>query len=639
MRKVLLACIAALGMGTAGAQTLFTFGKYAVSKDEFLRAYNKNKTAVSNREQSIREYLELYSNFKLKVKAAEDLKLDTIPQLHTDLDNFKRQVAENYLNDEKGMRALLQEAFDRSQSDRRVSIISIPVPLEASPADTLQLAKTATEAYQHLKSGKDISTYGAGNLSWKDLGYVTAFSLPYAYENIVYALPVGSFSGPVRTKNSWIIFRVTAQRPAAGKWKIAQILFSYPPEAQASDKARIAALADSVWNLINQGASFADMARQYSNDTLTYLVGGEMPEFGTGKFAPEFEEQVLALKTDGMLSKPFATSFGVHIIRRISQSPVPSDTSDNTFRYELNQKLLQDPRNTVARERFAQQIRPSLGFKKTNLVSDADLFRYADSVLLHPEDAYIDKLPFSKKNVITFSKQQLSAGDWLKFAAGYRSGNPQYKGETGRELWNKFVDISTLDYYRNHLEQFSPDYRFQVQEFRDGNLLFEIMEREVWSKASEDSVALKNHYEANKSQYTWAASANILIVNCASEDAAKRAMDALRQNPDAWRALADARAHEIQIDSGRYELTQVVGEKDPRFPGKNSFSPMVRNNDGTAGFYLYLQEYPAGEQRNFSDARGLVINDYQLVLEKKWLDQLRKKYPVKVNETVLKSMF
>lgn len=639
MRKILLACIAALGIGSAGAQTLFTYGKHAVSKEEFLRAYNKNKTAVSNREQSIREYLELYSNFKLKVKAAEDLKLDTIAQLHADLDNFKRQVAENYLNDEKGMRALLQEAFDRSQSDKRVSIISIPVPPESTPADTLRLAKTAADAYQHLRSGKDIAGFGAANLSWKDLGYVTVFSLPYAYENIVYSLPVGSISEPARTKNGWIIFRVTAQRPAAGKWKVAQILFSYPPDAQPSDKSRIASLADSVWNLVSQGASFADMARQYSNDKLTYLVGGEMPEFGTGKFTPEFEEQVLALQTDGMVSKPFATSFGVHIIKRISHRPVPSDTSDNTFRYELNQKLLQDPRNAVARERFAQQVRPAIGFKKLNQVSETDLFRYADSVLLHPEDAYIDQLPFSKKTVISFSKEQKTAADWLRFAAGYRSGNPQYKGETGRELWNKFVDISTLDYYRNHLDQFSPEYRFQVQEFRDGNLLFEIMEREVWSKASEDSVALKNHYEANKSQYTWAASANILIVNCASEEAAKRAMDALRQNPDAWRALADARADEIQIDSGRYELTQVVGEKNPSFPGKNSFSPMVRNSDGTAGFYVYLSEYPAGEQRNFADARGLVINDYQMVLEKKWLDQLRKKYPVKVNDAVLKSMF
>src|SRR5687767_8328597 len=88
------------------AQTLFTYGNKSVSKTEFLRAYNKNKSVVTDKDMALREYLDLYIKFKLKVQAAKDLRIDTLSSIKQDLENFRIQVQETYLNDESSLNAL-----------------------------------------------------------------------------------------------------------------------------------------------------------------------------------------------------------------------------------------------------------------------------------------------------------------------------------------------------------------------------------------------------------------------------------------------------------------------------------------------------------------------------------------------------
>lgn len=177
-----------------------------------------------------------------------------------------------------------------------------------------------------------------------------------------------------------------------------------------------------------------------------------------------------------------------------------------------------------------------------------------------------------------------------------------------------------------------------MKEFKEGNMLFEIMERNVWSKAASDTVGLLSHYNANKVNYKWAESADVMIFNCSNEKIAAEAMESIK-NGKLWRELADASGGSIQGDSGRYELNQIVIDSTNKAtPEKNTFSPIVKNTDGTATFVKYINVYPGNQQRSFEEAKGLVINDYQNVLEKKWLEALHKKYPVTINEAVVKQM-
>ncbi len=645
MKQFFILCAIALGSSNSFGQALFTYGNSQVSKQEFLRAYNKNKPVVTDKEKSIRDYIELYSNFKLKVKAAEELRMDTIAQIKYDVQNFREQVTENYLGDEKGIQALVDEAAARAAKDVHVLLFSIPVAANAAPADTLKAFAAAKEMYAALQKGNEdyaaiVTDITAKYLPAKyaDAGFITAFSLPYELENIVYSTKQGNSSAPYRSTKGWYIFKVAAQRPDAGKWKIAQVLFAYPPNADYTAKLAIKAKADSVYNLLQKGLPFADAAKQYSDDRITYLTEGELPEFTTGKFDPLFETVVFKLKVINALTVPFETSYGYHIVKKLAQMPIPADASDATYQFDIKQKVMQDARINIIKEKFAKDIFIKTGFKKNNAVSDADIYRYADTLMKNPSIENTNAQPISKKTIISFKDGSIIKGDeWLKFVRELKSNQEQNKGENNKKLWEKFSTETVLNYYKKNLEMYNNDFKFQMQEFKEGNMLFEIMEKNVWGKAGADNVPLKGYYNDHKANYKWAASADVIIFNCSNETAAAKTLALLKQNKTPL-FIIDSSNAEVQFDSGRYELIQIA---DKNFSANNAvpfYSSIIKNTDGTAIVIKYLKLYPAGDQRTFEEARGLIINDYQNVLEQKWITSLKLKYPVKINEAVVKEL-
>ncbi len=643
MRKLFFLLAFVLTGVMASAQPIFTYGGDKVDPQELLRAYNKNKTPVTDKEKALREYLDLYIRFKLKVKAASVLRLDTLETLKADVANFRNQVQESYMNDEHGVNELVKEAFDRSQKDLRVIHFYAAVDTKMLATDTLRAVKAIGEVYEALKKGN--TNYGgiASEVSGKgfpvkqaDLGFITGFSLPYQYETVIFGLKPGEASQPYRSKSGWHIFKVVDERKSAGKWKVAQILLAFPPEGTSFSADDYKAKADSLGRELAKGGNFATLAKEFSQDKLTYLNGGELPEFGTGRFDASFENEVFKLKKDGEISKPILTPFGYHIVKRISQVPTPSDPNDAGYQYELKQKVLQDDRVAAAREKFIRDVIVKVGYKRNLRVKDADLFRMADSVKPGMAPTAIRGFAISNKPIFSFTKSSITAGDFLNFVYDYKSSE-LYRNESNTDLLQKYKEATALEYYKKHLEEYNPDFKYQMQEFREGNMLFEIMERNVWSKAANDSAGLTKLYRNKKSSYLWPESADVLVFNCSNSKAATDGI-ALLKNGWSWKAVADSSSGAIQADSARYELNQVpLAEGTKATPGMIG-EPLVNNTDGTAIFVKILRLYPAGQQRSFEEARGLVINDYQLQLEEEWVDVLRKKYPVKIDEAVFKTL-
>ena len=640
MKKLYWLIAAGLCSTGLNAQTLIHYGNNTISKEDFLRAYNKNKTAVEDQEKSMREYVDQYTNFKLKVKAADEMKLDTLPQIQFDVNNFRQQIIENYLSNEKGIDNLVDEAFQRLQKDKHVLHYSIPITAGARPEDTLRSYKAIQELYTALKNNADKNTVAAkittAGIRNSDLGFVTAFTLPYQYENIIYALKTNEVSKPYRSKNAWHIFKLAADRPSIGRWRIAQILIASPEGSGEDTKLAAEKKANELYSRLQKGESFATLAKENSNDRMTNLTGGELPEFGAGTYNTDFENQVIALTNDGDISKPFKTEFGVHIIKRLGYRPTPSGKTDEAFMFELKQKILKDPRINTEKDIFAREIMAKTGMKKTKDINEKDLLRYADSLMQNPTEMQTKAFPISNKNVFSFKDGTVKGSEWLAYVRDNRSGT-ENAAATNKELWDAFASYAAVNYYKAKLEQYNPDFKFQMQEFREGNMLFEIMERNVWSKASNDSTGLLRHYNAHKDNFKWSASADVLIFNCNTTKAAEEAMTALKKGKN-WRVLATDAASTLQADSGRYELSQITGANTANTPIKNSYSAISTNIDGTATFVKYVTIYPANQQRSFEDSRGLVINDYQQELEQQWIAELRKKYPVKVNENLLKEI-
>ena len=638
MKKIILLSANLLIGVSLFSQTLINYGKHSIGKVEFLKAFNKNKpTSEGNKEKSVKEYVDLYANFKMKVMEAMELKLDTAEQFKADVDNFRKQIVENYLSDEKTFNMLTDEAFTRSLSDLHVVRYSVTMDEAASPEDSMAKFNAIKAISEQLKKmpNSRINNSESPLVEFSDMGFLTVFSLPYVYENIVYGLKPGETSSPYRAKKAWHVFSVIEKRKSVGKWKIAQILFSTPENADGSIMQVLKQKADSVYAILKHGADFSNVAKFVSDDKLTYLNGGELPEFGTGKYDNVFESEAIKLNKDGDISEPFQTSFGIHILKRLSQSPAPLAKSDDNWLYDIKQKLQQDDRIKIAKDKFAKDIIAKIGFKLTNAVKAADLYNFADSVMFDFEipDAPATK-PISKKVIINFAKGNATGEDWLNFIRDYK-GNPDlYKMETNAVLWEKFKTYASLNYYKNNLEFYNADFAYQMQEFKEGNLLFEIMEKNVWSKASSDSVGLRTYYNAHKNQYIWSKSVDVLIMNAVSDDIAKAAKESI-QNGVNWKELVEVNQGELQGDSGRFELSQINADSTA---SEESYSPVTLNSDGTAGFMKYLKFYKDGEQRSFEDARGMVINDYQGVVEKRWLSELQKKYPVKINESLLKEI-
>ena len=644
MKRIVLLTALAFNFSCLFSQTLFTYGNNAVDKDEFLRAYNKNKTNTPDKEKALREYLDLYTKFKLKVKAAQDVKLDTLPQLSTDLENFRGQIEDTYMNNDEAVNALIDEAFIHAQKDLHVIHFFAPLNEKTAAVDSAKAVKTMQEVYSSISATKkdyskmivDIAAkYTTVKVS--DIGYITAFTVPYEYEKIICALKNGEASKAYRSKNGLHIFKVIDERRGVGKWRIAQILLAIPPEDAANNTKLIQQKADSVYLKLKAGADFTTIAKKYSDDKLTYASGGNMPEFTVGKYELPFEEAVFKLTQDGELSKPFLTQYGFHIVKRLSVQPIQIVKSDASYMYEIRQKVLQDSRVNGAKDVFTNSVVKLIGYKKNTSVKDADLFRYADSVVANPALNGAKEFTVSKKIIYSTAKSNIKGADWLNFIREYKTNPEIYKGESNTALLEKFVTTKSLEAYRSHLEDYNAEFKYQIEEFKEGNLLFEIMERKVWSSAANDTAALIKYYTQFKNKYLWAASADVIIFSCNNKATAEAATEAI-QKGKSWKQIAEESNNTIQADSGRYELSQVT-LTDGKQATVGMVTPInVNPSDGTAGFIKILKIHAANDQRSFEEARGLVINDYQAILEEKWMEELRKKYPIKIDERVFDSL-
>lgn len=639
MKKFALGLIVLSMYGSTNAQTVFTYGKNAVSKDEFVRAFNKNPNITGDRKKALKEYLVLYTNFKLKVQAAYDEGLDKDATQQYELQNFKRQIADNIINDQANVKQLVKEAFDRSQNEIHVAQVFVEV---VPGADSAAALKTINLAYKELREGKSFGEVASAYSSDEsirqakgDLGYITVFTLPYQIENVIYGLKPGTFSTPIRTKIGYHIFKNISERKSVGSRKVAQILVATPP-GPTEDQRRIASKkADSIYSLLQSGENFSTVVAALSNDLTTSPNKGELPEFTIGTYNSIFEDVAFGLKTNGDISKPFVTEHGYHIVKLLEAKAVPSDINDGASYASLQEKVAKDTRLEKSKDQLIDKMMVLIKYKPAT-VKESELFIYTDSAM-HDKSIAGFKTINESTLLFSFARQNIKVTDWIKYAkalqinieAGSRNNAGHYK---------TFVRASADDYYRTNLGDYNEDYTRQVKEFKEANLLFGIMEKNVWGKANTDSAGLQDYYNQYKTKYVWPPSADAIIITCNSEKLATEAEQKLKLNPADWRQITGINGTDVVADSGRYELSQLPVIDHTNF-AENAITPRVKNtNDNTYTFNYVMRLYREAGQRSFEDARGMVISDYQQVLEEKWIASLRNKYPVRVSEPVFESV-
>ena len=290
----------------------------------------------------------------------------------------------------------------------------------------------------------------------------------------------------------------------------------------------------------------------------------------------------------------------------------------------------------VSRKKMITTLQRKTGFKRM-AINQTSLWRLTDSMLANKP---VPELKDINGNTVlfTFTKQTVKVRDWQNYVESIRNIAALVTGKTKRELFDQFVETSTFEYYREHLEEFNEEFRMQMNEFKEGNLLFEVMQRKIWDIAANDSLALRNFYDKNSSKYWWEASADAIIFTCADDKIAENLQATIKTNVRNWKTIVDTSNGMIQADSGRFELGQIPVVERTNFTDGLITAPVKNETDKTVDFAYILKLYKDREARTFQDAKGFVINDYQEFLEEKWVAELKKKYPLKINEVVFSSL-
>jgi peptidyl-prolyl cis-trans isomerase SurA len=645
IKKLLIVVIACLGIINVSAQTLFTYGKNSVEVKEFLRAFNKNNTSpAGNKAKAVRDYLDLYVKSRLKIHEAYERRYDTLPQIKTEVENLRTQISENYMTDPDMAARLTKEAFERSLKDIHTAHIFISYKDANGFPDSLGAQKKLYSITQRLEKGDDFLTVAqersddpAAKTNKGDLGYITVLTLPYEFENVIYATPVGKYSSVARSALGYHIFKNPGERKAVGKIKAQQILLAIPPGSDEGAKKQIAGRADSLYKKIMAGENFNRLAADFSNDYISASAGGVMADIGVGQFDPVFENVLWSLPKDGAVSKPFLTTHGWHILKRNSLKPVITDANNKSNMQDLQQRIMTDNRWKSSRDFIYKQVIAKAGYKKYSY-DDAALWNMSDSVLDLKPMLPIGRTIIATTPLFSIGDSIYNATTWVNYANTYRykqDGSGAKPHEQVREEW---VNFAMINYYKDHLEDFNEEFRSQMQEFKDGNLFFEIMQQEIWNKAQNDSLALLELYKKNKPTYLWKQSADAVVFFCSDETIAKTAHEELKKDPDGWRKIAEKYTEKIVVDSSRYEWSQLPNLNKMIPKDGMITTPLLNTNDNTSSFAYIIKVYPQATQRSFNEAKGLVINDYQALLEQQWDEVLKKKFPVVIDEKVLNSI-
>ncbi|MBK9109262.1 MAG: peptidylprolyl isomerase [Saprospiraceae bacterium] len=649
MRLILtlvFACFAWV-VGSQQDPVLFTVAGKPVNLSEFEYIYNKNNGKDADySKKSLEDYLNLYTKFKLKVHAARDMKVDTIPALIKELEGYRQQLTTSYLNDKEVTDKLAREVYERQRKDLLLNHILFSLSPNATGPDTVKSYNMAANAIRMINTGmkwadaaknsNDLnSAQKNGRLGWFTSMFPDGF---YNLENAAYAIQPGQvYPMPIRTRLGYHVLQVEAQRPAYRRMEIAHIFLKKSsrgnPDIIAQTKA------DSLYKLIKSGQNFEELARVNSDDKASAVQGGSIGYIGINQFEPAFEDAAFAITQDGEVAAPIESAIGWHIIKRLRK--------DDELPYERAKRKIQvdiqrDERFNVAQASLIEKIKSEAGYKENE--NTLNYFMANIDTLFY---TYKWKIPEDLKNETIFNLSHQSFGlldfaEYVKSNTRLRMQGGENKEVMGtlKNMLKEYSNQKCLQFEEGKLEEKYPDFKALMREYREGILLFEATKIVVWDRASEDTTGLKAFHQKNKDKYRWEERAMMLTVSVDTTD--KDLVDQIysfaKKNP--IEKIFDKFDKDKKFIS--YQRTMVEKKGMDSYKGmsfsKNEASKLQLNQENTGYNFNKIEAiHPAG-YKTLDEARGYIIADYQDNLEMMWVDELKRKYEVKVQQDVFNAL-
>jgi peptidyl-prolyl cis-trans isomerase SurA len=621
--------------------TVLTVDGEPTSLEEFENIFRKNNRDSVITKQSLDDYMELFINFKLKVKEAKELGMDTVAKFQNELDGYRVQLARPYMTDTDVLNGLIREAYEHEKFEIRAKHILVKLDPNATPADTLAAYSRCIALRERILSGEDFASVaksreGSEDPSVKDnggdLGYFTAFQMVYPFEEAAYNTPVGQISMPVRTRYGYHIIQVSDKRPARGEIHVAHIMVK--PKAEPNGEQNAQTKATEIHQKLLSGEdTFENLASKFSDDQSSSKKGGDLPWFGTGKMVLEFEDASFALKNDGDISVPIKTDYGWHIIKRIGYRP------HGTFEErekDLKNKVSKDGRSEQTKSSFVKKLKKEYNFMLNEKELNKILAK-ADS------NAFTGKLHLKKKQLkktlFSMDGKKVTVGDfneYFRLKSGNRNNTtPQ---EFVKNQAERFGEERLLAIEDSKLESKHTAFRLLMKEYKEGILLFELTDQKVWSKAVKDSSGLAGFYNLNAEKYKWPERADAIVYTCTTPDVAKELRKLLAQGLDKSSIAGELNKSSqlnLQIDEGRWSKDDrpILSQVD----WKKGISKDLVDANGQV-VIVEIKDIAPVSNKKLEEAKGLITSDYQNWLEQEWIKELRAKHKFTVNRDTLYSI-
>ncbi len=623
--------------GQNNKDVLMSIGNSNVSVSEFKYIYEKNNNTLADYStQSLNEYIDLFTKFKLKVEKAKAMRLDTLSELRAELSGYRKQLANTYLMDKEITETLLKELYERSQSDISFSHIFVALDGKVSTEEKKQAQSKIHDIKSKIVAGMSFEEaakqYSEDKMTAINGGAMGYFNAPlpdgfYELESSIYSTPVGSVSDIVTTKLGFHIIKVLNKRPARGKISVSHILLP-------SDKS---ILADSIYTALVNKADFKDLVKKYSIDKNTVRAAGRLSPFGINTYDPKFEDIAFGLDKINKYSKPVLTKAGWHII--MFNEKVQTDTYD-VFVRRMKSLINKDQRFDVAKTKLVEDIKTSAKFSENT----EELKKFAS---LLDEEFYTYKWApgsaMSNNTLMTLGGKSYSVKDFADYCRKNTKLRLQYDknkdlAEVSQELYIDFVKEKAMEYEESQLENKYDDFKNLMREYEEGILLFEATKINVWDRANQDTIGLQEFYADKKMNYMRAEMATVREIN----------ISGVNQKTAEKIYKASSKTDIIKLMSKFNKKSTVVTFSEKEISTSDENMKSIGTKTGSASslesvgdqMWRFNQLFRITPERpkTLSEARGFIVADYQEYLEKQWLDELTKEFPVKMNKDVFNSL-
>ena len=621
------------------AQVVAEFGSYEITLNEFEHAYAKNlggwDIAANQDISEYQKFLDLYVNFKMKLRDAQVRGYDKDPDLMNELKDYQEQVGVSYILEKWIIEPGVRQLYDRRTEECRTSHIMIR-------PDTLGDEGARMRAQAILDSIKNGASFEVMAMNYSDdkfsavnggdIYFITAGLLPYEFEDPMYTLNAGEVYGEVvKTRFGYHLIKVTVKQHRYPKVKASHILIGFHNSDGQIDTIAAKNRADSVYAQLKAGSSFEELVVLYSDDPGSKDKGGDLGYFERRMMVKEFDEVAFSMEV-GQISEPVKTNFGYHIILVTDKM----DTQPYDSEYESLKTMFNKQRYQHELEVLIDSLKKKYDFKidQTSLntfIDASDSLRFG---MVHPK---YDEI--SAKILFSYANKNLTIGEFLEKANSNTkiTAKPMDDVAEVTNAINVLAEDLLLKEEAMNLDKTDPEFAQLMNDYRDGIFIFKLQEEEVWSQVKIDSADVYNYWNENKDNYSWPERISFSEIFTTKDSLIQMYYDMLQEGTpfDSLAGMYTER-NAKKKDKGFYSL-QPVDFNDSykeanKIPQAGQYTVPFAFS---AGFVIFkLEDRQAPRLKTFEEAKAEVSGEYQEMLSKKlennYIESLDKRYKPEV---------